>query len=227
MAYNVKEPMHSRLIISKDKNNALEYIQSVGKTRKIDQIDISVYSFEKAVGIEDVREIQKKLFLQPIKSKEKATVIQSFEGITIEAQNALLKILEEPPANTIIFITLAQKEMVLPTILSRCQIIELKDEVKLSKEEISGYLNTLTSLPHRGIGERLKLASEVTKTENDIFAWLEKMILVARQKLIETPSIPQYLNILISLQKTYYLLKTTTVNKRFALENLFLSLPAD
>ena len=199
----------------------MEYTLVLCKDRKINTFDASLSSFEKAVGIEDVREFQKKLFLKPIKSPMKAGIIDAPYGLTTEAQNALLKILEEPPNDTIIVLLLPQKEMVLPTILSRCKIVELQENSNLSKEESTQYLSILVSLPQKGIGERLKLASEIAKTENETLIWLEKMILTARQKLLSTP---QYLNILISFQKTHRLLQTTTVNKRLALENLFLSL---
>ena len=66
--------------------------------------------------------------LKPFKGKTKVVVIQSYESITKEAQNALLKVLEEPPANTLIIILTLKKEFLLPTILSRCKIINLKEE---------------------------------------------------------------------------------------------------
>ena len=210
--------MHSYLISSKGKRKSMEYVQDFCKKNKIDPIDASLFSFDKAMGIEDVRDLQKKLFLRPLKSPMKLSVIDAFNGLTTESQNALLKILEEPPNNTIIMLLVPQKEIVLPTIISRCKIVELKENANMSKEEISEYLNILMSFPQKGIGERLKLASDVAKTEEEIFIWLEKMIIVAHQKL------PQYFDILKSFQKTYTLLKTTAVNKRFALENLFLSI---
>ena len=220
--------MHSFLISSKDKKKTFQYIQTFCKENKIDPIDVNLFSSEKAVGIEDVREIQKKLFLRPLKSPMKISILDASCGLTTEAQNSLLKMLEEPPNNTIIMLLVSQKEMVLPTILSRCKIVELKETLSLNKSEFTQYLNILISLSRRGVGEKLKLASDITKNEGETLIWLERTIIVARQKLIETyskkPSTPQYLNILISLQKTYTLLKATTVNKRFALENLFLNL---
>jgi len=94
--------MQSILLIAKNNKNSLEYAISISKKNKIDQIDITVENFEKIIGIEDVRNIQKKLFLKPIKSEVKSVIIDAFLGLTVEAQNALLKVLEEPPANTII-----------------------------------------------------------------------------------------------------------------------------
>jgi len=228
--------MHSFLIVSKNRQNALDYAIGECKKNKIDKFDISILSFEKSVGIEDVRNFQKKLILKPFKSTEKAVILDSFSGITIEAQNALLKLLEEPPANTIVYIISTNKELLLPTILSRCKTIELKDKTsELSKEETAEYLNILISLSTIGVGERLKLAQDIAKNKEGVIPWLERMVLVTRQQLLETynkkpstinhqPSTIQYLNILISLTKTYTVLKTTNVSPRLALENLFLNI---
>ena len=210
--------MHSLLISCKNQSKRKNYALDFCKENKIDSIDISFYSFDKAIGIEDIRDLQKKLFLKPLKSPTKASIIDTQNGLTTEAQNAMLKILEEPPKDTTIILLVPQKEMVLPTILSRCKIIEIQENLNLTQIESTQYLNILVSLSQRSVGERLKLASDIAKTENEIFSWLEKMIITAHQNPL------QYSNVLKSFQKTYRLLKTTTVNKRFALENLFLNL---
>ena len=249
--------MHSMLITSKDKKRAMDYIQTFCRKNKIDIIDTSLYSFEKAIGIQDVRNIHKQLVLRPFKGKVKVVVILAYDNITTEAQNALLKALEEPPANTIIIIAISRKELILSTIISRCKIIELKeDDLTLSNEENAQYLKALISLSQKGIGYKLKLAQDIAKNKGDVIPELEKMIIVAREALIDSVChsegakrlknlrsfakhrlVPgfanaqddngetsQYLNILISLNKTYTVLKTTNVNPRLALENLFLNL---
>lgn len=242
--------MHSFLIVSKNRQGALDYAMGECIKIKINKFDISVLSFEKSVGIEDVRNFQKKIILKPLKSKTKAVILESFSGITIEAQNALLKLLEEPPANTIIYITSANKELLLPTILSRCKIIELKQEIQsLSKQELLSTEDILVYLQSKEIGGKLKLAQDLAKNKDEALPWLEKMIIVAREELIDsichsggrrpiespdgdriatphddTSKISQYLKILISLQRTFTILKTTNVNPRIILENLFLSI---
>jgi len=248
--------MHSFLIVSKNRQNALDYAKGECIKNKIDKFDISILSFEKLVGIEDVRNVQKKLILKPLKSKEKAVILDGSNGLTIEAQNALLKVLEEPPANTIIYVTTPNKDLLLPTILSRCQTITLKESFELSKDETTSYLNVLMSLPEKSVGEKLKLAQDIAKSKDEIIPELEKMIIVARSILLpsfwggmhqtvrpdsrisyrssqrdsslarmtDEKMVSQYLNILISLNKTHTILKTTNVNPRLALENLFLNI---
>ncbi len=216
--------MHSFLVISKEKNKASSYVSSFLKKEGIDRIDINLHTFEKAMGIEEVRNIQKKIILRPYRGKTKAVVIEAYDGITTEAQNALLKVLEEPPANTLIIISASKKELLLPTIISRCKIIELKEEnLTLSSEENTQYLNILVSLSEKGVGYRLKLAQDISRNQEEAIVWLEEMAVFVREKLIENYRDPKYLNFLRSLQKTYTIINNTNVNQRIALENLFLS----
>ena len=228
--------MQSFLITAKDKNKASSYINDFLKGKEIYPIDIDKQIYEKAVGIGDVRDIQKKIMLKPFRGKTKAVVIEAYEGITTEAQNALLKVLEEPPINTIIVASIPKKELLLATVLSRCKIIELKDSnLTLSHDENTQYLSILLSLSEKGIGYKLKLAQDLAKNKEQTIPELEKIIIVTRQQLLETfnkkpstinhqPSTSQYLSILISLNKAHTVLKTTNVNPRLALENLFLNL---
>lgn len=216
--------MQSFLIIAKDKSKATSYISDFLKEKKVDPIDIALHVFEKAVGIEDVRNIQKKIILRPFRGKTKAVIIDAYTEITIQAQNALLKVLEEPPANTIIIISTAKKELFLPTIISRCAVIELEDaKVSLDTEDSLQLDEALNILLNGKIGDRLKIAQDVTKNKEDVVIWLEKMAIYLRLKLIENYNESKYLNLLKSLQKTYKDVESTNVNQRISLENLFLS----
>lgn len=216
--------MQSFLITAKDKNKASSYISDFLKEKDIYPIDVSWQIYEKAMGIEDVRNIQKKILLKPFRGKTKAVVIQTYEDITTEAQNALLKILEEPPSNTIIIISIQKKELLLPTITSRCKIIELKEtEISLINEDMLSLNDTLNILLNGKIGEKLRIAQDISKNKDEASSWLEKMALYLRKKMIENNNDLQYLNFLKNLQKTYKNLKSTNVNQRIALENLFLS----
>ena len=216
--------MQSFLITAKDKNKASVYISDFLKEKEIYPIDVNRQIFEKAMGIEDVSNIQKKILLKPFKGKTKAVIIQAYENITTEAQNALLKVLEEPPGNTIIIISTQKKELLLPTIISRCKIIELKEKVtNLANEDLLQLGDILNILLNGKIGGKLKIAQDIATNKDGTVLWLEKMSIFVRKKLVESYNDPKYLNFLKSLQKTYAVIKSTNVNQRIALENLFLS----
>jgi DNA polymerase-3 subunit delta' len=88
---------------------------------------------KKAIDVETVRELQRRLSMTP-ERKYKIAIIDEAELLNIQAQNALLKTLEEPPKNVIIFLVAQNQEKMLPTIISRCVV---KKFTPVSTEEIS------------------------------------------------------------------------------------------
>jgi len=217
--------MHSFLIITKNKNEATSYASDLLKKREVDPLDISLQTYEKAMGIEDVRKIQKAILLKPFRGKTKAVIIDAYENITLEAQNALLKILEEPPANTIIVIITTKRELILPTIISRCKVIVLQEkEIELTEIDLLELRDALNILLNGKIGSKLKIAQDVAKDKENTALWLEKMAVFVRNKLTHDNNNIKYLNFLKELQKTYKTIESTNVNQRTALENLFLLL---
>lgn len=76
-----------------------------------------------SVSIDAVREIKKFLWQKPVASPRRTLIIDDAELMTTEAQNALLKLTEEPPASSLLIIVTSDTEGILPTILSRVQSI--------------------------------------------------------------------------------------------------------
>ena len=87
---------------------------------------------EKSIKIEVVRQMQKKIQELPIVSNKKLYIIDDFEFMTTEAQNCLLKTIEEPPKFVTIILITANESRILNTIKSRCLKINfnnIEDEV--------------------------------------------------------------------------------------------------
>ena len=78
------------------------------------------------IGIDDIRGLQRLANLPPYESKCKVFIIDGAEYLSTEAANSLLKILEEPPPKVVWFLLAVEKQRLLPTIISRCQQLELK-----------------------------------------------------------------------------------------------------
>jgi DNA polymerase-3 subunit delta' len=76
-----------------------------------------------SIKIEQIREMRKEIGLKPFKSKKKIYIIDKAEKMTLEASNCLLKTIEEPPYYAIIILICSKIDPILPTIVSRCQII--------------------------------------------------------------------------------------------------------
>ena len=93
------------------------------------QPDIVYVSHEKpnTIGVEDIRtQINGDIGVKPYSSPYKIYIMNEGEKMTVQAQNALLKTLEEPPEYAVILILTTQVEALLPTILSRCVVLNMK-----------------------------------------------------------------------------------------------------
>ena len=137
-----------------------------------------------SISIEKIRELQKFLQLKTIGNQplRRALIIEHANALTTEAQNAYLKLLEEPPADTLMILTVNSQRALLPTILSRVQTITVhppteaqlqslmqssgKDETALRQAFFlsNGLPGLLTALLH-GDEEHPLLASVSTAKE--------------------------------------------------------------
>ena len=214
--------MQSFLIIGKPISKAKDYAFDFCLKNKIDKIDITIIESEKAVGIAQVRDFQKRIFLKPFKSEQKAVILEAGNGLTLESQNALLKVLEEPPKNTIIMLLVESDESVLPTILSRCKII-LLDKDNTQQKDLAECQKILLSLKKGGVGDKLRLAQDKSKTKEEALSFIEDLILAEENILQENPD-KEFLSEIRLMQKTYTEIKSTNSNLRLAMENLVLKI---
>ncbi|CAG0937424.1 DNA polymerase III subunit delta' [Thermoflexales bacterium] len=78
------------------------------------------------IKIDQVRALQHDLSLRPVEGRYRVAIFDQFEVATTEAQNALLKTLEEPPDYVVLIVLASDPELLLPTIISRCQQVPLR-----------------------------------------------------------------------------------------------------
>src|SRR6185295_6243893 len=215
--------MNSFIISSRSQDQISKKLEELLDKEKVDLLDRTTISFEKAIGIENIRIIQEKIALKPFKGERKALIVDLFSGITQEAQNAMLKLLEEPPANTLIFLTIANKDGLLPTIISRCKIIEInvKDEIFSDSQ---GYIDRILN---SGDGEKLEIAQEFGKDRQTAVNFTEQTLsqLDHLIKKANPKDLKSYSKLLANLNRAYPVLKKSNVNPRFILENFLLSSP--
>lgn len=80
-----------------------------------------------SIGVDDIREqINDTIMIRPYSSYYKIYIVDEAEKMTIQAQNALLKTIEEPPSYAVIILLTTNGDLFLPTILSRCVQLKLK-----------------------------------------------------------------------------------------------------
>jgi DNA polymerase-3 subunit delta' len=78
------------------------------------------------IKIEEIRDLQRVVSLSPVEGSHRVCVISRFDLATPSAANCLLKTLEEPPERVVLVLTADRLESLLPTIVSRCQILGLR-----------------------------------------------------------------------------------------------------
>ncbi len=153
------------------------------------------------IGIDQIRGLQRDARYEPLESSRKVYMIPEAESLSLEAANSLLKILEAPPPY-VTFLLLARSLNLLPTIVSRCQIVRLKplstEQIKhelqvqgLSDEEISYLLAVMRGAPDRWarlltedlsrpLTERAEVLTQLSKLVSleivKVFAQAERLI---------------------------------------------------
>lgn len=150
------------------------------------QPDIIHLTHEKpnVISVDDIRnQINKDIIIKPYACERKVYIINEAEKMNNQAQNALLKTLEEPPEYAVILILTSNLEALLPTILSRCVVLNMKPvEDKLVKEflmrevKVPDYKAEVCAAFARGnLGKAKILASseEFDKIKTDAIALLK------------------------------------------------------
>ncbi|WP_238884283.1 DNA polymerase III subunit delta' [Clostridium sp. YIM B02551] len=135
---------HAHLIIGEDgigKSTlaTIFALRILDKKEERDYADIIHYRLkEKSIGIDEVRDIIQEVNKKPFEGEKKVVIIHKGNKLTIQAQNALLKTIEEPPKGVYIIILCESGEQILDTIKSRCQVHKLSP---LSLLEIEEYID--------------------------------------------------------------------------------------
>lgn len=130
-------------------NKALESAQDQSEKE-----DIFIFDTESERGIGSMRLLISKLGRKPFRSKVATAIIQEAQYLTIESQNSLLKVLEEPAKTSRLILTAKSEFSLLPTISSRCQKVYLDDTPGKEVNIISGILKAKVS-------DRLEMAEKI------------------------------------------------------------------
>lgn len=167
--------------------------------------------------IDQIRELKKTIYQKPVVNSFKLVIVKQTEKMTIDAQNSLLKIFEEPPAQVVIILTAQDKSKILPTIVSRAVTIQTVEKYS-PKEEISSIIE-----------------SDITQLLIDIGSltdpntWLKEQMLALHQKLLANiksgnySSLDQIQSALIHCSQAKKMIDAN-VSPKFVLANLIFSL---
>jgi len=213
---------------------AWQLVENFLGQKAINNPDFHLLDETTSIKISQIRELQKELFLKPFSSLLKVALINEAEKMTIPAQNSLLKILEEPPANSRIILTAQSKKMLLPTIVSRCHLIRLGEENHFPEESVlNPQLIFLKKMAVSSVGERILMAEKFSQTPQQALDFCQSQLItlrtLMRQQILSPVADPKkafnplkMARICRHLQKSLTLLKGN-INPRLLIENLLIS----
>jgi len=176
--------------------------------------DVIIINSEKkdSIGIEKVRDLKILAYTKPFNTEHKLVIIQNGDLLTIQAQNAILKITEEPPEFTHIYLIVENHKNLLQTIVSRSEIIINKknDKINVKLTEIENFCK-LSQV------DKFKFVDTLAKNSKlQVQRFLDNFIVYAREN--------QYNCSIISKLIKYKEALSKNVTKKLILDNLVILL---
>jgi len=175
-------PFPSTLIISPNielVDHKIETMcQNLGHIFNENNPDLLLINQQTGWGIDTIRSLKKFLYKKPFCHQSKVIIIKDSQNLATEAQNALLKVLEEPGDGNFLIITSNKISALLPTIISRCQTIKIANSKTISSQK-----KLLIS------GDPLKdLLSAQNFNKEDILIILEEQLKIYQTELVKNPN---------------------------------------
>ena len=177
--------MHAYLIVNGD---------ALAVENKAKELQAKIFEF-KLAKVEDTRELNN---ITRLKVTEKTAIaIYDFNKASEETQNAFLKSLEEPQENLYYILTADSTDNILPTILSRCEVIERKQQDYQIKD---AEFTLIDEFFEGTIGEKLMIISKLNKRE-DALTFTDNLIIIGHSKINSNVQIYKILEGALNLKR--------------------------
>ena len=123
-------------------SSARIFAREINNYSKEDELSFNIFELDAASNnkADDIRDLIEKVRIPPQKGKFKVYIIDEVHMLSKHAENAFLKTLEEPPPYVVFILATTEKNKILPTIISRCQIYDFN---RIKEVEIVEYLNQI------------------------------------------------------------------------------------
>ncbi|MBE3580870.1 MAG: hypothetical protein IMW96_04440 [Thermoanaerobacteraceae bacterium] len=133
-----------------------------------------------SIKIDQVRKLEGELRLKAFQGGAQVVVFHPAESLTLEAANCLLKIMEEPPGGVYFFLLAAQPALLLPTIVSRCQVLSCGGEQRGEAGVRSLWEEVLAS----DLGRLMTSVLPRLEKEEDVLSAVDGLMVACREQLV-------------------------------------------
>jgi len=160
----------STIIIGNPSDSIDKILLSLGHKKILNNPDILIIDSD--YSIDQIRSIKKFISTKPYNHENKIIIIYAVDNLEIPAQNALLKILEDPGENNYLILTTTKPNSLLATILSRVHQIKIRSSAEKSTKKIVFPIGKLT---------------DMNLSKDEILPFLEEQLTLHHQSLLENP----------------------------------------
>ena len=171
-------------------------INSQGKKDSNEDFSFNIFELDAASNnsVADIRSLNEQVRIPPQVGTHKIYIIDEVHMLTIEAFNAFLKTLEEPPKHVIFILATTEKQKIIPTIISRCQTYDFR---RIDVKECKGYLQKIAEDQKIDFEEEALdlIAQKADGALRDALSIYDRMVSFA-DKSLTVKSVSENLNLL-------------------------------
>lgn len=200
---------------------------SIAQLHNIPDMHIIELTSSSSIGIDQVKALQKEMIFQPFEEIYQVGLIFHADSLTTQAQNALLKTLEEGGERTLYYLLVSNERNLLPTIISRSIKHYVKTQAKpeLDIEVIRpevldmGAIQKFTTVEGI-INEEKETGVAVKEFMNELLRYYREQLITNTDDPTKANEVTEYLSYIIDTDRKI----SANVNKRMALERLMLKI---
>ena len=209
--------MHAILITGSGQSAVFNLAQQLSADKLTPAPDTLIVNPEPSIGISAIRAISRFLNRKPMLKDTKTVFLPQAEKLTLPAQQAFLKILEEPPACSLIILAAGHQEQLLATVVSRCELHPVLSVYEPESGQEKIFRQIIASQPH----QRLALAAVNGATKIKALQFCQNKLFFLRNLMIKEGRFALAKTLRQISQTIVYL--NHNVNAQLCLENLLLS----
>jgi len=189
MYFDTNNINHAYLVVSKNIEYAYEkvkeFVEEILNSKDLqNNVDYKLIESEdgKSIKVNQIRDMQSDVAIKPIKSNRKIYVVLDADKMNEQAQNCILKTLEEPPLYVSIFLITAFPEKLIDTVNSRVKRVKIDGENEIKEfDKIKSFIDNMNSISET---DKLKFSDYFSDNKDD-FRDILKYMIVYYHELIQ------------------------------------------